>query len=125
MHLNDIYHVGLPLSCMMCYSLNNNMVHHLALHPFVASIQLQPSFCWAEQNATAWCQGSRAGMWQQIIRRFRACLHGQINHCNDTSIITTLELELCNSPCGESYSTIRVPFLCSAYVALKGIIIPI
>lgn len=101
MHLNGIYHVDLPLFSMVCNTLNNIIVYHLALHPFVALLQLQLSFCWAEENSTAWCKGSWTGMWQQTIKRFRARLCGQIYHCNYTSSVTPLELELWRIVCNQ------------------------
>lgn len=93
------------------------------------------SFCSTDATTASVCPGragrrgraraERGGCMAQTVERFRACLHGQMNRCNHTGVATALRFELHHSPCGESSSALRAPFLCSAYVALKGIIIPI
>lgn len=116
MHLNDIYHVGLPLYCRVCL-LQPGQQHRGSSFAFAAfrSVDTTGGFILLGR---AECHGlvpRQAGRdVAETITRFRACLRGETNPCDHTCIITALELKLYNSPCGESLSAIRVP-LCGLY----------
>lgn len=97
-----------------------------------ASIPLQPGFArqrWAGNNiqpcsnvfqkATAQCSEHRACYTEHLPNGFRACLQGQVNHCNHSNSWN------CIMPHMENPTLQSVPSLSAVYVALKGIIIPI
>lgn len=121
MHWKDVSHVGLSLCSLMCHSLNNNGVLHLALHLTRAPTPLQPFFCQARKNGPAWGRGTGQARGNSSSNAPEFVLRGKPTP-GTTPVY--LELELYNSARGESYSALKVPFLCEASVALKGTIIP-